>query len=256
MRRGAAILLIFVFAFSFSYAEETEAESEIETKTETETESKAESEESEVETFVLNDKMFFVTAGPMLMVNTDDETKSSPSPVMFSLGFGYDFFQTQKVFAEVRGCFFTNYYLWDGENAQPAEVENRTATALSFMIDMTCGHIWTRGLNQFALSGGFGFLVRIGLLSSGVDSDDVGGEFDGESYSTAGDDVSSINSWFYSKANFLHPEISFSYMRSIPSYLGKCMVGCEFRTYFSLGSAIRGDFADGMIFDLALKVQF
>jgi len=212
--------------------------------------------EPQPDSFVLRESAFFVTAGPMLMVNTDDGTDSAPSPVMFSLGFGYDFFQDRNVFGEVRGSFFTNYYLWDGESAQPAEIENRTAVALSLMLDMTCGHVWVRGLNQFSLSGGLGVLVRVGLLASGVDSDDQGGEYDGTSYSTAGDDVSSINSWFYSKANFLYPEISFSYLRSIPSFLGTCMIGGEFRTYFSVGSAISGDFFDGMIFDLAVKVQF
>jgi len=213
-------------------------------------------ETESAETFDLQSNMFFVTAGPMLMVNTDDETSSAPSPIMFALGFGYDFFQDRNLFGEVRGSFFTNYYLWDGENAQPAEIENRTAVALSCMLDMTCGHIWVRGLNQFSLSGGLGFLIRIGLLASGVESDDQGGEYDGTNYSTAGDDVSSINSWFYSKANFLYPEICFSYLRAIPSFLGKCMVGGEFRTYIPFGSLISGNLFDSMIFDLAVKVQF
>ncbi len=243
-KRFLLIVSIFILSLSVLHAAESGPE---------ETESDAAESSG---TFDLQSGMFFVTAGPMLMVNTDDATASAPSPIMFALGFGYDFFQDRKFFGEVRGSFFTNYYLWDGENAQPAEIENRTAVALSLMLDMTCGRIWVRGLNQFSLSGGLGVLARVGLLASGVNADDQGGEYDGSEYSTAGDDVSSINSWFYSKANFLYPEISFSYLRAVPSVLGRCMVGGEFRTYIPLGSLVSGNLLDGMLFDLAVKVQF
>jgi len=198
--------------------------------------------------FVTKKNAFFLTAGPMLMVNTDDETKSAPSPIMFSLGFGYDFLQDKNICGQVRGSFFTNYYLWDGENAQPAEIENRTATVISCMIDLLCGHNIYFGndkLNQITVSGGVGILTRLAFLSSGVNSD-----------STTDDEVSSINSLFYSNMNFLYPELSITYLRAFPDIFDKKKFGGEFRMYFPLGSAISGDALDSMIFSLSVKIQF
>ena len=198
------------------------------------------------------DKSLFFTFGPKLMVNTDDSTKSAPSPIMYSLGIGGDFFFKNSITLEAHGSFFTNYYLWDGENAQPAEVENRTATVLSCMFDLTGGYTWKCGASKrhfLNLSGGIGFLARYGILSSGVNNDDK--NRDGNS--TASEDLSSINDTFFNDLNFLYPELSFSY-----SYIlsDTWKIGGEFRGYVPIGSLSNGKGIDSMIFSLALKLSY
>ncbi|MBQ7539198.1 MAG: hypothetical protein IJT42_09540 [Treponema sp.] len=198
------------------------------------------------------DTDFFVTAGPNLMVNTQNSTKSAPSPIMYSLGLGGDFRFENMVLAQVHGSFFTNYYLWDGSEARPAEVENRTATVLSFMLDFTGGYSFCLGQSQkhlLSLSGGLAFLFRHGFLSNGVSSDDP----NRDTGSRASDDVSDINGRFFSDLNFLYPEflLSYSYILS-PVW----KIGGDFRIYLPLGPLTSGRGADGMIFSLALKLSY
>ena len=198
------------------------------------------------------DKDLFFTAGPKLMLNTDDSTKSAPSPIMYSLGVGGDFLFENNILLQAHGSFFTNYYLWDGETAQPAEVENRTATALSAMIDLTGGYTFRLADSQkhlLSVAGGLGFFARYAILSNGVDEDSP----NRDTGTKAGDDVSSINSTFFSDLNFLYPELAFSYSYVL-SELWK--IGGEARTYIPLGSLMNGNGADCMIFSLALKISY
>ncbi|MCR4822603.1 MAG: hypothetical protein K5873_06995 [Treponema sp.] len=186
------------------------------------------------------------------MVNTDSATDSAPSPLMYSLGLGGDFLFSSNIFLQTHASFFTNYYLWDGEESQPAEVENRTATALSALLDLTGGYSWLLGQNKnhlLSLGGGLGFLFRYGLLSSGVSSDDK----NRNGQSTASQDLSDINSSFYSNLAFLYPELSLTYSYAL-SEIWK--IGGEFRTYLPLGSLINGKGIDGMIFALSFKLSY
>ena len=198
------------------------------------------------------DKSLFFTLGPKLMVNTDDHTKSAPSPIMYSLGVGGDFTLVNDILIQAHASFFTNYYLWDGEKAQPAEVENRTATALSAMIDLCSGYTFRLGQDKnhlLSFAAGAGFLLRHAILSNGVNSDDP----NRDTSTTAGDDVSSINGTFFSDLNFLYPETAISYSFLLSE---DWKIGGEFRMYFPLGSMKNGDGADGMIFSLAAKLSY
>lgn len=193
---------------------------------------------------------FFVTGGPNLMVSTSGNS-SAPSPIMYSLGFGAEFPAYESVLLQGRASFFSNYYLWDGDDARPAEIENRTATALSLLLGFDAGRSWFFGENRLSVCGGLGFLLRAAFLAGGVSSDDEGG-----SGTTAGDDVSSINSWFYSGLRFLYPECSVKYLRALPGGASGMQFGAEARFLFPLGAIISGDFPDSMIFSLAAVFQF
>lgn len=198
------------------------------------------------------DNSLFFTAGPKLLLNTDDNLKSAPSPVMYSLGIGGDFIFSNGFSLEAHSSFFTNYYLWDGDEAQPAEVENRTATALSALLDLSCGCTFKFGKNkkhQLALLAGTAFFARHAILSNGVNENDPNRLI----ASTAKDDVSNINGTFFKGLNFFYPEtaISWSY---ILSDIWK--IGVETRAYFPLASFIDKNSLDGMIFSLALKLSY
>ena len=198
------------------------------------------------------DKSLFFTLGPKILLNTDDSTKSAPSPIMYSLGLGGDFLFGNGLSLQAHGSFFTNYYLWNGEKAQPAEVENRTATALSLMIDVTGGYTWGFGESKkhlVSILGGVGFFARYAILSGGVEAD----ELSSETGNKASDDVADINSDFFSNLNFLYPEVALSYSYILSE---NWKVGGEFRAYFPLGSFLNDDGIDGMIFSLALKLSY
>ena len=199
---------------------------------------------------------FFVTAGPMLLVNADSSTNSAPSPIMFSLGAGVDFFRNRAVMFEPRLSCFTNYYLWDGNDAHPAEIENRTALVLAALLDVRLFKAWRRGANRFLLGGGVGVLARYGVLANGVDSGDAGGETDddGVPLSTAGDDVGSISSYLWQSARFLYPELAFCWMRHLAQ--ANVSAGVDVAFYLPLGSLASGNALDAALVSLAFKLVF
>lgn len=195
------------------------------------------------------EKSLFFTLGPKLMLSTDDSTKSAPSPVVYSLGVGGDFVLADLFLLQAHGSFFMNYYLWDGERARPAEVEGRTATALSLMLDLTGGLTFRLGAAKRHLLSpalGIGFLARYAILSNGVAS----GDLNSGTGSTAGDDVSSINRSFYSGLKFLYPQVALTYSYALSD---TWRIGGEARAYVPVGSLIMDGDTDGMIVSLSLK---
>lgn len=196
----------------------------------------------------------FLTAGPMLLVNTDDSTNSAPSPVMFAVGIGADLFRNAAVTFEPRLSFFTNYYLWDGDAAHPAEIENRTALVLSTLLDVRVLKTWRRGANRCMLGAGVGLLARYGLLANGVASGDSGGGADssGEA-TTAGDDVASINNYLWQQLRFLYPELVLCWLHTLPN--STVAAGIEAAFYLPVGSLAAGDGLDAALLSLAFKLE-
>ena len=186
--------------------------------------------------FALKNWDFFFTLGPMVYVNTD--SKSAPSPIMFGGGLGFEFFNNHYINFQPKFTFFTNYYLWDGKNARPAEIENRTALALSCLLDLDASHTWIFEKNALQAGAGISFLGRFGLLANGVDESEK-------------DSVKSINSWYYQSMNFLYPNIAVSWMRKLDS---KWHAGFEGRIYIPLGAIADGRGFDTMIATLGVKV--
>jgi hypothetical protein len=190
----------------------------------------------------------FLTAGPNVLVNTASSTSSAPSPIMFSCGFGATLFTNKPVQFEPRLSFFTNYYLWNNARALPAEVENRTATVLSFMFDLPAAYTWKYNAHSFEAGAGLGFLARVGILSNGVSGSDKNRD---DSSRTASEDVSDINSYFWSGARFLYPEIFGVWTYDIRS---GWKAGLETRLYFPLGSFIAGSGMDAAIISASARL--
>ncbi len=188
---------------------------------------------------------FFFTLGPVLYVNTD--SSSAPSPVKFSAGLGFDFFTDKVIAFQPKVSVFTNYYLWDGQYARPAEVENRTALALSFLFDLNATHTWNTKTDFFELGGGISFLARYAFLANGVEKTDSGSSSD----TTAGDDVKSINSWFYKDLNFLYPNLSFCYMHR---FTENYFAGLETKIYIPIGALKDGRALDTTLVFFGIKV--
>ena len=190
-----------------------------------------------------------ISAGPALLLSTDSTTNSAPSPIMFAGGVGGTLFQQLPVSFQPRISFFMNHYLWDGEAARPAEIENRTAIVLSFLIDLNAIKIIHHRSHTFQFGGGIGFLARFAILANGIDAD--GGSNSNTAKSNS-DDVSSTNSWFWSGAHFLYPDLMFAWLHDLPN---GWKAGASLNVYIPVGSLADGRGADGMIIMLAARLE-
>ena len=194
------------------------------------------------------DRAFFVTMGPQLLINTESTTKSAPSPLLFTIGAGMKIPDSSQISFEPAITFFSTYYLWDGNNALPAEIENRTASVFAFMCDVPVVYTWkTSKQHQFEIGGGLAILARFAILAGNVSASDTG------TSGSASDDVSEINSWFWQNARYLYPEITGSWLYTVSSRL---QVGFTPRIYIPFGSLTNGRGLDGMIVQRGAKALF
>lgn len=189
---------------------------------------------------------FFFTLGPSVYVNTGSTKTSAPSPVSFTPGIGFDFFNGRAIGLQTALSFFSTYNLWDGENARPAEVENREASTINFLLDVDGTKKFAFDKNIFEISAGAGFLIRYGFLSNGVNEDEAGTV----SGKTVKDDIGSINDWYYSGMNFLYPNLGFCWMHDFERSwnAGLCL-----KYYVPLGALMDGRGMDTSIITIGVK---
>lgn len=191
----------------------------------------------------------FVNIGTNITINTADKTISAPSPASFALGVGAIWPNNAFVSFQPRLNIFTGYYLWNAADnyAYPAEVENRTAMALSFMFDFPAAATFRFEKYQFEVGAGVGLLARIALMANGVSENDFG------SSGSAGSDKEKIKKWFWSDMRFLYPEIFAAWEYKFSE---KLMLGFELRYYISMGALVSGRGLDASIIAVAAKFIF
>lgn len=189
----------------------------------------------------------YADMGIQFMLNTASKEKSAPSPVLFDIGGGAIINITDLISLEPHLNFWTQYYLYDGKDALPAEVEHRTATMLCFMFDIPVGFNFKIGNHTLTPGAGLGLLLRFGFLSNGVKSNDRG------TTGTADNDVEKINSWMFEKARFLYPEIFFAWDYKISEDFS---AGAVLRCYIPIGSIIDGKGLDATIINLSARFIF
>lgn len=189
----------------------------------------------------------YLNLSTQLMINNASKEISAPSPVLFSFGGGAIIGLTDLITLEPHLDFWTQYYLFNKEDALPAEVEHRTATMLCFMLDIPVGFNFKIGNHTLTPGAGLGFLIRFGLLSNGVKANDKG--YSGSAQS----DVDKINSWMWNNARFLYPEIFFAWDYKISE---KFRAGLVARWYIPVGSLIDGKGLDASILNLSARFIF
>ncbi|MBR4464739.1 MAG: hypothetical protein IKS40_09015 [Treponema sp.] len=241
-RIKTVFLLLLLTAGTFLPAEESDSgQTEVASAPAAQTESPAQTEIS-----AQKKHSFFLSAGPLLMVNADSSKKSAPSPIMFSGGAGATLFQNLPVAFQPRLTFFMHYYLWDGECARPAEIENRTATVLSFLLDLNVVKIFRYQKHTFQAGGGLSLLARFGILSAGLE--ESGSGLSG----TNSSDLSEINSWFWSGARFLYPDLTFCWLYDLPR---GWKAGLSAHVYIPMGSLADGRGMDGTLITICGRLE-
>lgn len=120
--------------------------------------------------------------------------------------------------------FSMNYYIWDQDSgmAYYAEVENRTALALSFLVEIPL--IFTINVSRkssLKLSAGVAANLRFGFLAMGV------GENEWGTSGTAKGDVEKINEWFWKDAHFMNFGFGLAWMFDVGGAENPIEVGPE-----------------------------
>lgn len=189
----------------------------------------------------------FITLGGIFTLNNEGGTKSAVSPITFSTAIGAVWPNNSLLSFQPRLSFFTMYYIWNGKEALPSEVENRTALSLSFLLDIPAVFSFRVNKNTFETGLGLALLARIGILAPGVKGSETGAS------GSASSDVEKINEWFWSAGRFLYPELIFSWDYKISERL---RAGLDLRWYIPLGALCTGHGLDTTMFALATKLIF
>jgi hypothetical protein len=191
----------------------------------------------------------YLTLGAVGILNTMDASTSAPSPILFTPGFaagwnivGHSF----SLSVEGRFSFFMSYYLWDGENALPAEVEQRTAFVTTMLLDIPVLFNLEFGRHAIHAGPGIAFAPRLSFLAWNVKPSDSGASGD------AGGDVERISAWFYEKARFIYPEFAFGWDYALES---GWRAGVDLRVYFPLanGANAENNPLDGSMASVSVK---
>ena len=191
---------------------------------------------------------FFLAFEPLFILNTEAGTESAPSPVVYPLSIGVSWPDTYFVSFQPRLSFFYNYYLWDNDRgmALPAEVENRTATALSFLFTFPAVfsfHLTDR--STIEAEAGISLLVRFGILSNGVSGSDSG------TSGTAADDTALINKWFWENGRMIYFSAGAAWLYRFTDTI---KAGPEVRFHLTPASPAEGRGLDAMMFSAGIKL--
>ena len=131
--------------------------------------------------------------------------------------------------------------------AVPAEIENRTATVLSLIVDLPLVVSVFFDSSKLQISTGPAALLRFPFLANGVSETDYG--FSG----TAAGDVEQINSFFWENTRYLYISANISWMYS---FHNNSKFGPYIAAYIPLGSLIASEGVNGMLASVGLKVNF
>lgn len=193
---------------------------------------------------------FFISMAPSLIINTGDDKNSAVAPIVYPFSFGTILFKDKLFSFQPRLSFYAGYYLWVEEDnaAYPSEIENRTATVFSFLLDLPAIYkmqMTERQSMEFGLGAAANF--RIAILSNGVSSSDGG------SSGSAGEDTDKIRSYMWKNCNWLYMTTSVAYNIKISERL---KLGPELRFYVPCGQLFTGNGLNASMISLGVKAIF
>ena len=165
--------------------------------------------------------------------------------IFYGFTFGASFPRDYFVSFQPTVSFFSMNHIWHGNIALPTEIENRTTTTLSFMLNLPAAFNFLFEKSRIQLTAGVGAFLRFGILSNGVNDNDSG-----YSGSAAGD-VKLINNWFWEKARWLYASFGASWLYNITS---KIKIGPVLNVYVPFTSIIEYKKPQDMIISLGVKI--
>ena len=188
---------------------------------------------------------FMMQFEPAFHLNTESTLVSAPSPVVYPLTAGILIPNNSPIAFAPTLSFFMMYHLMYENKALPAEIENRTTTTLSFMLNLPAVYSIMLENSRFQFNAGLGIFMRLGLLSPGVKEDDSGW------LGTAAEDVSAINDWFWNDLRWLYATAGISWLYNLTPQL---RAGPTINVYLPVGGLINDKDAQGLIISAGIKI--
>ncbi len=192
---------------------------------------------------------WFLNFDHIFIFRTIESVTDTPYFTMaFPFTVGFVFPADTKLNFQPKISFFSEYFLWDGNNAFPAKQEDSTNIAFCFLIDLPANYTYMlKEKHIFEGKTGPSFDIRFSKTMNGLNSSDesAGG--------TVAEEVREINSWFWKNANFLYWNFSLSYMYA---FVRGIKAGPEARFYIPMGSVLSGNGMNGYMISAGLKVRF
>ena len=188
---------------------------------------------------------FVLQFEPSLYLNTESTLVSAPSPIIYPVSIGFLWPDYSTIAIEPTLSFFMMNHLLYENKAIPAEIENRTTTTLSFMLNIPVVFSFFLHSSRFQLDVGPAILMRFGLLSPGVKESDSGW------IGTAAEDVAAINSWFWNDLRWFYLTAGGSWLYNLDS---KLMAGPVINISIPRGGLIVDKDAQGMLISLGIKI--
>ena len=188
---------------------------------------------------------FVMQFEPGFYLNTESTLVSAPSPIIYPISIGFLWPEQSVIAVQPTISFFMMNHLLYEDKALPAEIENRTTTTLSFMLNIPAVFSIFLDNSRFQITGGLGVLMRFGFLSQGVKENDIGWT------GTAGEDVSKINDYFWGNARWLYATIGGSWLYNLTPQL---KAGPVINVYLPVGGIISDQSAQAMLISAGIKI--
>ena len=136
-------------------------------------------------------------------------------------------------------------HLYYDDKALPAEIENRTTTTLSFLLNIPAVYSIYLERSRFQLTAGLGIFMRFGLRSPGVKDSDSGWT------GSAGEDVKKINEYFWNKPRWLYVTAGGSWLYDLTPQL---RAGPVINISIPVGGLLVDKDLQGMLISLGIKI--
>ena len=241
MKRTLLILTAFLFV-STLFAQETDLQEEVQNEF---TESPAQDVFPDSQSPAPLPFDFVLQFEPAIYINTESTLVSAPSPIVYPISFGIIWPNYSKIAVQPTLSFFMmQHLLYDGK-AVPAEIENRTTTTLSFMLNIPVVFSFFMSNSRFQVWTGPAVFMRFGLLSPGVKETDSGW------LGSAGEDVSAINSWFWNDLRWFYFTAGGTWLYNLTSNL---RAGPVMQISIPVGGLISDHTAQGMLISAGIKI--
>ena len=188
---------------------------------------------------------FVMQFEPAFYLNTESTLVSAPSPIVYPITIGFLWPERSQFAVQPTVSFFMMQHLLYEDKALPAEIENRTTTTLSFLVNIPAVFSVFLESSQFQFSAGPGILMRFGLLSPGVKEGDSGWS------GSAGSDAELINDYFWNDMRWLYATVGGSWLYNLTPQL---RAGPTLNAYIPVGGLIKDQSAQAMIISAGIKI--
>lgn len=208
-----------------------------------------EKDENSVEIQINSKKIdFFIQLEPTVYLNPEaSKLKSAPSPIIFPLTLGIKFPNyTLFSFSPSISFFMMNHLLFEGIPL-PAEIENRTSTTFSFMLNLPCSVNFLMKNFELSVLVGIGIFARFSALAHGINENDSG------FLNSAIDDVNEMNSFFWKNGNWFYLTAGFC---SVYKFSSKIKFGPTMNIYLPIIPLIKEKSTQAMMISFGVKIVF